>query len=78
MSLKSDVICAVVITWVAALLAQIGRVFARRMTKVQWWWDDYFCLGAFVSSSSIDLNVSVTYMVLVDRWYRIQCRDDLL
>jgi hypothetical protein len=49
MSLKSDIVCAVVITWVAALLAQIARVFARRMTKVQWWWDDYFCLGAFVS-----------------------------
>lgn len=78
MSLKSDVICAVVITWVAALLAQIGRVFARRMTKVQWWWDDYFCLGAFVSSSLVNINVSVTYTLLVDRWYRIQCRDDLL
>jgi hypothetical protein len=79
MSLKSDIICAVVITWTAALLAQIARVFARRMTKVQWWWDDYFCFGAFVSPpcESIALNVSVTYM-FVDRWHRLQCGDDIL
>jgi hypothetical protein len=64
MSLKSDIICAVVVTWVAALLAQIARIFARRMTKVQWWWDDYFCLGAFVSFALVNLDVSVTYMAL--------------
>ncbi|RGP77199.1 integral membrane [Fusarium longipes] len=59
MSLKSDIICAVVVTWVAALLAQIARVFARRMTKVQWWWDDYFCLGAFIVG--IGYNVVMIY-----------------
>ena len=57
MSLKSDIICAVVITWLAALLAQIARVFARRMTKQQWWWDDYFCLGAFVSVPCEDIKL---------------------
>jgi hypothetical protein len=49
MSLKSDIISAMVITWVSALLALIARVFARRMTKVPWWYDDYLCVGAFVS-----------------------------
>ncbi|KAH6881181.1 hypothetical protein B0T10DRAFT_411329 [Thelonectria olida] len=36
------------ITWIAALVALIMRVFARRMTKVNWWFDDYFCVSAFV------------------------------
>ncbi|KAM0402096.1 hypothetical protein ACHAPZ_005001 [Fusarium culmorum] len=65
MSLKSDVICAVVITWVAALLAQIGRVFARRMTKVQWWWDDYFCLGAFI----VGIGYNVVMIYWTEKWY---------
>jgi len=46
------------------------------MTKQQWWWDDYFCLGAFVSLS-VKIVKSVTY-ICVDRWYRLQCCDDLL
>jgi hypothetical protein len=49
MSLKSDIISCMVVTWLAALLALIARIFARRMTKVAWWYDDYLCVGAFVS-----------------------------
>ncbi|RBR26935.1 uncharacterized protein FIESC28_00203 [Fusarium coffeatum] len=65
MSLKSDIICAVVITWLAALLAQIARVFARRMTKQQWWWDDYFCLGAFI----VGIGYNVVMIYWTENWY---------
>lgn len=47
--LQANVYAAVGITWVAALLALIARVAARRITKVAWWIDDYFCVSAFVS-----------------------------
>ena len=46
--LQSNVYAAVSITWAAALLALILRVIARRMMKITWWFDDYFCVSAFV------------------------------
>ncbi|KAF4974834.1 hypothetical protein FZEAL_8295 [Fusarium zealandicum] len=46
--LQGDVYAAVSIVWAAALLALIARVFARRLTKITWWYDDYFCILAFV------------------------------
>lgn len=76
MSLKSDIISAMVITWVSALLALIARVFARRMTKVPWWYDDYLCVGAFVSLVCEAFG-DVAYM-FVGCWYWIQCCDDIL
>ncbi|KAF5685601.1 integral membrane protein [Fusarium circinatum] len=65
MSLKSDIISAMAITWVSALLALIARVFARRMTKVPWWYDDYLCVGAFVVG--IGYNIVMIYWALT--WY---------
>ncbi|KAM0544715.1 hypothetical protein ACHAPJ_011702 [Fusarium lateritium] len=65
MSLKSDIVSAVVITWVSALLALIARVFARRMTKVPWWYDDYLCVGAFIFG--IGYNVVMIYWA--ETWY---------
>jgi hypothetical protein len=47
--LQANIYAAVAITWAAALLALIARIAARRITKVTWWIDDYFCLCAFVS-----------------------------
>lgn len=47
--LQANIYAAVGITWIAALMALIARVGARRITKVAWWIDDYFCLAAFVS-----------------------------
>lgn len=47
--LSSDVYVGIAITWLAALVSLGMRVIARRMTKVSWWFDDYFCVAAFVS-----------------------------
>ncbi|KAH7114538.1 hypothetical protein B0J13DRAFT_239587 [Dactylonectria estremocensis] len=46
--LQTNLYVGIGITWIAALVALIMRVFARRMTKVSWWFDDYFCISAFV------------------------------
>ena len=47
--LQTSVYVAASVTWIAALAALILRVIARHMTKQRWWFDDYFCLAAFVS-----------------------------
>lgn len=49
--LQPNVFAAVSITWAAALTALVLRVVARRMTKMAWWIDDYFCVSAFVFAS---------------------------
>ncbi|KAF5025375.1 hypothetical protein F66182_2540 [Fusarium sp. NRRL 66182] len=46
--LQPDIWASVVITWVAALMSLVMRVCARRITKVSWWFDDYFTILAFV------------------------------
>lgn len=51
--LQTNVYAASIITWVAALVALILRVVARRITKQAWWIDDYFCVSAFVSWKSL-------------------------
>ncbi|KAM5342197.1 hypothetical protein ACJ41O_015228 [Fusarium nematophilum] len=48
--LQENIYVSTAITWVAAFVALIMRGFARRMTKMSWWYDDYFCVLAFVSS----------------------------
>ncbi|KAF7557742.1 hypothetical protein G7Z17_g458 [Cylindrodendrum hubeiense] len=45
--LQPNVFAAVCITWAVALPALVLRVVARRMTKMAWWFDDYFCVSAF-------------------------------
>lgn len=52
--LQPNVFAAISITWAAALTALVLRVVARRMTKMAWWFDDYFCVSAFVSSPRAD------------------------
>ncbi|KAF7553455.1 hypothetical protein G7Z17_g3579 [Cylindrodendrum hubeiense] len=47
--LQTNIYVAAIVTWVAAFVALILRVIARRMTKQRWWVDDYFCVSAFVS-----------------------------
>ncbi|KAH8680407.1 hypothetical protein BGZ61DRAFT_358646 [Ilyonectria robusta] len=49
--LQPNVFAAISITWAAALTALVLRVVARRMTKMAWWFDDYFCVSAFVFAS---------------------------
>ncbi|KAM5366846.1 hypothetical protein ACJZ2D_010298 [Fusarium nematophilum] len=46
--LQTNLYVGIGITWIAAVVALVMRVFARRMTKVTWWFDDYFCVAAFV------------------------------
>ncbi|KAL9567420.1 hypothetical protein ACKAV7_008370 [Fusarium commune] len=65
MSLKSDIISALAITWLSAVMALTARIFARRMTKVSWWYDDYFCVGAFLFG--IGYNVVMIYWAM--KWY---------
>jgi hypothetical protein len=48
--LQVNVYVCIGITWFAALAALVMRVIARRMTRIEWWFDDYFCVFAFVSS----------------------------
>jgi hypothetical protein len=47
--LQANVFAGIGVCWGLATLALIGRVVARRMTKVRWWYEDYYCLSAFVS-----------------------------
>ncbi|KAH7123112.1 hypothetical protein EDB81DRAFT_699967 [Dactylonectria macrodidyma] len=49
--LQPNVYAAVSITWAAALPALVLRAVARRMTKMAWWFDDYFCVSAFIFAS---------------------------
>lgn len=59
--LQTNVYVAAIITWIAALVALILRVIARRMTKQRWWVDDYFCVSAFVSLSACFLTYKNPY-----------------
>jgi hypothetical protein len=49
--LQANAYAGISITWGAAFAALILRIVARRMTKQAWWFDDYFCVLAFVSLS---------------------------
>ncbi|KAH6986906.1 hypothetical protein EDB80DRAFT_898234, partial [Ilyonectria destructans] len=53
--LQTNVYVAAIITWIAALVALILRVIARRMTKQRWWVDDYFCVSAFIFASGYNI-----------------------
>ncbi|CAG9953972.1 unnamed protein product [Clonostachys rosea f. rosea IK726] len=46
--LQTNVFVGFGIVWTLSVLAIIGRVIARRMTKIRWWYEDYFCLCAFI------------------------------
>jgi hypothetical protein len=46
--LQPDIYAAISITWVAAFLALGLRLKARRMTKMNLWFDDYFAVIALV------------------------------
>ncbi|RFN43412.1 hypothetical protein FIE12Z_12352 [Fusarium flagelliforme] len=46
--LQPNIWAGVAIPWLAALTSLILRVCARRMTKIRWWFDDYFCVLAFL------------------------------
>lgn len=48
--LTGQILAAVGICFTAATLAMIGRVIARKMTKVAWWYEDYFCIVSYVST----------------------------
>jgi hypothetical protein len=48
-SWQPNLYAAVAVTLTAATLAISLRFAARRMTKVPLWWDDFMCVGAFVS-----------------------------
>ncbi|KAF5601780.1 integral membrane protein, partial [Fusarium pseudoanthophilum] len=46
--LQPDIYAAISITWVAAFLALGLRLKARRMTKMNLWFDDYFAIIALL------------------------------
>ncbi|KAF5017785.1 hypothetical protein F66182_10270 [Fusarium sp. NRRL 66182] len=46
--LQPNIYAAISITWVAALLALVLRLKARKMTKMKLWIDDYFAIVALV------------------------------
>lgn len=46
--LEADIYASTAITWAAAIAALVMRIIARRMTRISWWYDDYFCVLAFV------------------------------
>lgn len=47
--LQLNIYVGIGITWIAAVISMVMRVAARRLTKVNWWYDDWFCIAAFVS-----------------------------
>ncbi|KPM37680.1 hypothetical protein AK830_g8894 [Neonectria ditissima] len=51
--LKTNIFVSTGITWVAAFVALIMRVMARRMMKIKWGLDDYFCICAFFHQGTI-------------------------
>ncbi|KAF4458675.1 integral membrane [Fusarium albosuccineum] len=55
--LEVNIYVSTAITWVAAIVALIMRMFARRMTKQVLWYDDYFCMLAFVFASLYSATV---------------------
>ncbi|KAJ4152408.1 hypothetical protein NW754_004203 [Fusarium falciforme] len=57
--LQNNAYAAVSITWGAALIAVILRIYARRLTKQAWWFDDYFCISAFVFGSAYNSIIVV-------------------
>ncbi|CEF79715.1 hypothetical protein SNK03_007548 [Fusarium graminearum] len=46
--LQPNIWAGVAIPWLAALVSLVMRVCARRMTKMSWWFDDYFSILAFI------------------------------
>jgi hypothetical protein len=49
--LQVDIYTSIAIPWFAALISLAMRVWARRLTKMSWWVDDYSTVLAFVSIS---------------------------
>jgi hypothetical protein len=49
--LQIDLYAGIGVTWIAALATLIMRVIARRITRINWWLDDYFAISAFVRTS---------------------------
>lgn len=46
---QASIWISIAIPWFAALMALSMRLWARRLTKMTWWLDDYFAILAFVS-----------------------------
>jgi hypothetical protein len=64
--LQVDIYASIGVTWFAALATLIMRVIARRVTRVGWWYDDYFSILAFVRmrpSSTKDYVLMVSVAV---------------
>lgn len=49
--LQLSIWTSIAIPWLAALVSLVMRIFARKITKISWWFDDYFAVLAFVSPS---------------------------
>ena len=66
--LRPDVWVSLAIPWFAALIAVCLRIWARRMTKVSWWFDDYFSILGFVSATCFsrhgDIHTKYTHSSL--------------
>ena len=46
---QPEVYAAALTTWIAAAIALLLRMVARRMMKMRWVWEDYLAVVAFVS-----------------------------
>jgi hypothetical protein len=49
--LQLSIYTSVAIPWLAALTSLCMRIWARKLTKMKWWVDEYFAVLAFVSFS---------------------------
>lgn len=48
-SVQVYILISLTLVWVLATAALMLRLVARRMTHISLWFDDYFCLAAYVS-----------------------------
>ena len=65
--LQPNIWAGVAIPWLAALTSLVMRVCARRMTKMSWWFDDYFSILAFIFATGY-CSIMVQCMLYTYNW----------
>lgn len=79
-SLEVDCYAVVAVTFAVATLFTVLRFWARHITKVKLWWDDWFAAAAFVSLTCPAMVVTSQHLALtlafalLAHWLGIQCR----
>ncbi|KAM0415857.1 hypothetical protein ACHAPT_013168 [Fusarium lateritium] len=70
--LEPNIYASTAITWIAASVALVMRFIARRITKQPWWWDDFFCVLAYI----FGCLYSATVLEWTIHWYLGQYMPD--